>query len=351
MENMYSKSIKYWLILGCVLLFFQVIIGGVTRITGSGLSITKWEIVTGTLPPMTDTQWEAEFDLYKETPQYVKLNEGMSMSDFKFIYFWEYFHRLWARIMGFVFLIPAIYFALRKELDSRLGAKLIPVIGFAILAAIFGWIMVASGFINRPWVNAYKLTIHLSIAAATFAFLVRATLFAHYPKNKDSSVPNFLLLLSGMIIIQFILGGVMSGMKAGLVFPTWPDMGGKAIPDVLKDGSMWTLYSMEYYDASAFAPALIQILHRSLAYLIAILVVVYLFRLRRLDVSFDGVRSVYNFLVGAIGLQVLVGILTVVNCKGEIPLFYGVLHQGIGLCVIGLLAALIYTAHRRLVFK
>ena len=105
-----GRTVKAWLVLGLVMIFFQVVIGGITRLTGSGLSITKWEMVTGTLPPMNEAQWEKEFDLYKDTPQYQKINEGMSMSEFKFIYFWEYIHRLWARTMGFVFLIPFFYF-------------------------------------------------------------------------------------------------------------------------------------------------------------------------------------------------------------------------------------------------
>ena len=159
----YRKAVKVWLIIGLVMIFFQVVIGGVTRLTGSGLSITKWEIVTGTLPPLSDSQWLEEFELYKATPQYQKINEGMSLSDFKFIYFWEYFHRLWARSMGFVFLFPFLFFWWKGWIDKPLMQRLGITVLLAAIVASFGWIMVASGLIDRPWVIAYKLTSRLSI--------------------------------------------------------------------------------------------------------------------------------------------------------------------------------------------
>ena len=142
----YSKAVVIWLWIGLFMVFMQIIIGGITRLTGSGLSITKWEIVTGSIPPMHEAAWERAFDLYKETPQYKKINDGMSMSQFKFIYFWEYLHRLWARFMGFVFLFPFLFFQWKKMLDRPIRIDLLRVVLFAALAAIFGWIMVASGY-------------------------------------------------------------------------------------------------------------------------------------------------------------------------------------------------------------
>lgn len=336
LKSMYSKKIQYWLILGCVLLFMQVIIGGITRITGSGLSITKWEIVTGTLPPLNEASWNIEFDKYKATPQYEKLNEGMPLADFKFIYFWEYFHRLWARFMGFAFLIPAILFSFRKWMDKKLWLKMAPVIGFAFLAAIFGWIMVASGLIDRPWVNAYKLSIHLTIAVATFAFLVRATLFSYLSElrsKQKSKIPTIFILLGIFIGIQIVLGGVMSGMRAGLVYPTWPDMGGHLVPEVLTNDSMWSIVNLEYYEQSAFAPALTQFLHRGTAYLLAI-IVFFAWRVYR---TLDVIPTQRRFSLFSIMLilQIIVGIITVISCKGSIPLGLGVLHQGIALLLVG----------------
>ena len=154
------------------MVFIQIVVGGITRLTGSGLSITKWEIITGTLPPMNDAQWEEAFDLYKVTPQYEKINEGMSMKQFKFIYFWEYIHRLWGRFMGIVFIIPFLIFWRKGWIDKKLMSRLAWVIPMAALVASFGWIMVASGLNDRPWVNTYKLTLHLSLALILYAYLL-----------------------------------------------------------------------------------------------------------------------------------------------------------------------------------
>ena len=195
----YNKYIKAWLIAGLVLLFFQIVIGGITRITGSGLSITKWEIVTGTLPPLNDSAWQQEFDLYKETPQYNMINQGMNLDKFKFIYFWEYFHRLWARIMGIIFIIPLIFFIFKKWIDKDLLRRMGYVFFSAMLAAIFGWIMVASGLVERPWVNAYKLSLHLGIALMTLGFLLWTTFHVFYDgkiKNENrylSKIPKTII--------------------------------------------------------------------------------------------------------------------------------------------------------------
>lgn len=336
MKSRYAKSVQVWLIFGCVLLFFQVVIGGVTRITGSGLSITKWDIVTGTLPPFSQDAWLSEFDLYKQTPQYHKINDGMLLSDFKFIYFWEYFHRLWARMMGFAFLFPALWFAFRKQIDASLWKKLAPVIGFAMLAAIFGWIMVASGLVNRPWVNAYKLSLHLGIAFTTFAFLVRATIhtFGYEQKNKQSVFVSAIGLFLGL---QILLGGVMSGMKAGLTYPTWPDMKGTLLPKVLTNVNNWSIYNLEHYDTSLFAPALVQFSHRLTAYVLFALCCIFLIR---------ALRNNYHFITklfcAIIFTQVVVGVLTVINCDYEIPLFLGVLHQAVALLLVGCFVMVCY---------
>jgi len=168
------------------MLYFQIILGGITRLTGSGLSITKWEIVTGTIPPLSAHDWEEEFDKYKATPQYHKLNQGMSLSEFKFIYFWEYIHRLWARTMSFVFAIPFGIFLYRKQLSASLIKKLIALVLLAALAASFGWFMVLSGLNERPWVDAYKLTLHLSVAIITYAYCLWLCLPFFYSGEKTS---------------------------------------------------------------------------------------------------------------------------------------------------------------------
>lgn len=331
-----ARIVQFWLITGLVMIFFQVVIGGVTRITGSGLSITKWEIVTGTLPPMDQVEWDEAFDLYKATPQYKKINDGMSLSDFKFIYFWEYFHRLWARTMGFVFLIPFLIFLTKGMLPRSLIRRLGIVILLAILVASLGWIMVASGLIHRPWVNAYKLSIHLSVAFILYAYLLWTTLYASKP---NMEVINNRVLKSGGIIltivlcIQIFLGGVMSGMKAGLFYPTWPDMNNSLIPNILLNMEEWTVDNLVNYDTNSLMPALIQFSHRTVAYLLCFIVLAYFFKVKNQQVTSTFKLSV-NMLVGMLVIQVFLGIMTVINCVGKIPLTYGVLHQAAALLLI-----------------
>ena len=315
--------------MGIVLVFFQIVIGGITRLTGSGLSITKWEIVIGTLPPMNSVQWEEAFDLYKETPQYKKINEGMSMSEFKFIYFWEYFHRLWARMMGFAFIIPFAYFIIKGAISKKLIRQLTGVFLLAVLAASFGWIMVASGLVNRPWVNAYKLSIHLNIALALFAYLVWIYYSLKFPRptwNVGRNVQRLALAFTIVLALQLFAGGVMSGSKAGLAYPTFPTMHGEWIPSVIMDGSNWTYDNFENYDKGNFMLAIFQFVHRSLAYILTILGAVLFWKLGRYR-SISILNKGRYMLISLLIIQVLLGVFTVVNCVGNIPLWLGVAHQ------------------------
>lgn len=333
----FSRAVKIWLVAGCVLLFFQVVIGGITRITGSGLSITKWEIVTGTLPPLNSTDWEEAFDLYKETPQYKKINEGMSMSDFKFIYFWEFFHRLWARVMGFVFLFPFLYFLWTKALDKRLLRGLIYVIVLAILAASMGWIMVASGLLDRPWVNAYKLALHLSVALACFGVLMWTTYYAFQPNGTDNQdygrYKKYWRVFLGLLALQIFIGGVMSGMKAGIYYPSWPDMNGEIVPSLLWKSQFWNVESFNYYDQYPLVPALIQSVHRLVAYFL-FFSGLYLFFKQKKVIKRSGEILSNNLFISLLTFQVVLGILTVINCVGEVPLFYGVMHQAFAMLLL-----------------
>jgi len=328
-KKRYARAVKAWLIAGLVMIFVQVVVGGITRLTGSGLSITRWEIVTGTLPPLNAEQWEEAFDLYKATPQYEKINEGMSLSDFKFIYFWEYVHRLWARLMGFVFIIPFGIFWYKGMLGKSLLRRLGVVFLLASLVASFGWIMVASGLIDRPWVNAYKLTMHLSLAVVLFSYLLWTTFEViqngrsrFYDSGLKKLGTAFILVLA----LQIILGGTMSGMKAGLNYPTWPDMNGEAIPAVLLDAGHWNAENFVNYDASAFMPALVQVLHRTTAYLLTVLGL--WFFVRSLRAALPAPFRINAVLLAAVlAGQVLLGILTLVNSVGIIPVGLGVMHQ------------------------
>ncbi len=333
-----AKPVKVWLIIGLIMVFFQVVIGGITRLTGSGLSITKWEIVTGTLPPLSTEAWEIEFDKYKATPQYEKINYGMSLSEFKFIYFWEYFHRLWARTMGFVFAIPFVFFWRKGWLPPALMRRLGIVVLMAAIVAAFGWIMVASGLINRPWVSAYKLTVHLSLAFILFSYLLWTIFHVMQPKKEvihNSSLKKGALWITIIAFIQIMLGGLMSGMKAGLVAASFPDINGAYIPSEIFTSSNWNVNNFLLYDNATFVPLLVQFLHRSTAYLLTIIILWYFFKAAR-AVKTPALRVGNLMLVTMLVIQVLLGIFTLINCVGTIPVGLGVMHQGGALVLLGI---------------
>ena len=323
------KPVRVWLAIGVFMVFMQVIIGGITRLTGSGLSITKWEIVTGTLPPLNAADWQIELEKYQETPQYKKINQGMSVSDFKFIFFWEYFHRLWARTMGFVFIIPFFIFLRRGWLAKRLKRKLLIVVVMAAIVASFGWIMVASGLIERPWVNAYKLTLHLSLALVLFGYLLWI-LFESFKPEKvlilNSKLKQFALIITVTICVQIMLGGLMSGMKAGMVYPTWPDMNGKVVPNEVFHSKMWDINNFVNYDSSIYMPTLVQILHRSVAYILTAMIIWFFIRARKVNIPIF--KRSTQLLITMLIIQFLLGVFTIIACKGTIPVGLGSFHQG-----------------------
>ncbi len=340
MNTSSSRAVSIWLFIGVFMVFIQIIIGGITRLTGSGLSITKWEIVTGTLPPLNEASWQHEFELYKATPQYQKINKGMSTDEFKFIYFWEYFHRLWARLMGFVFAIPFVFFWLKNYFSNQLKKRLIVIFLLACLVASFGWIMVASGLVDRPWVNAYKLTLHLSVALLLYGYLLNTFLLAAYP-NKAVVIPQAASKLGQFILallaFQLLLGGLMSGMKAGLFYPTWPKMGDAWVPQVIMNFYEWKLEDFTLYDSKPFAVAQVQFFHRLFAYLLTVLIAIYYFRIKNISVP-----AIKHLLPLAVLGQVIIGIITVVNCKATVPVFWGVLHQGMAIILLSVLLSTMY---------
>lgn len=344
------RAVKIWLITGLVMILIQIVIGGVTRLTGSGLSITRWEIVTGAIPPLNEADWQAEFDLYRQTPQYEKINQGMSLDAFKFIYFWEYFHRLWARLMFFVFVIPFFYFLFRGMFSRRLLPRLLIVVALAALEGFFGWIMVASGLIKRPWVNAYNLTLHLTMAIVIFSYLLWTTFIAYHPQ-RDKTISNGkweLRFSWGMVLLAFFqiaLGAMMSGTKAGLSYPTWPDMHGQYLPGVLLDGVNWTAENFTNYDSDIFMPTLIQFLHRNTAYLLSGLIFYFVWRTHRNEPSAPSLRLGNIALVSMVLVQVLLGIFTLINCNGKIPVVLGVLHQAGAIILLGILLFVTYRWH------
>lgn len=331
-SKFFPDGVQIWLWVGLVMIFIQILLGGITRLTGSGLSITKWEIVTGIWFPMDETSWNREFDLYKNTPQFQKINADFSLHEFKFIYFWEYFHRLWARLMGFVFVIPYIFFWVQNKLDKGLKKELILLVLLASSVAALGWIMVASGLIHRPWVNAYKLSFHLSLAVITLAFLAKI-IFSRIKEIEISWVSRKEYRLFGFIFslcfIQIFFGGIMAGMKAAIVAPTWPTINTHWIPPEVFQWSLYPEYVFNEYEQSHVGPVIIQFWHRLLAYLLFCLILISV--LPWLKQNRRELRPWGIFLLGIILSQLCLGILTLWNSVGAIPIWYAVSHQWVGI--------------------
>ena len=330
-----KRVVGYWLLLGVLMIYIQVLIGGITRLTGSGLSITRWEIVTGTLPPLNEADWQEEFDLYKDSPQYQKVNVGMSLEEFKFIYFWEYFHRLWARLLGFVFLIPFVYFLVKKKLSKDLIKKAIIAFILGGLVGAFGWIMVASGLNDRPLVSPYKLALHLSLALLTYGYLLWVAISLLVPRDTFNfpSLKKFSYWITAILVIQIVFGALVSGMRAALFYPTWPDMNGFFIPPVLLEVENWTWNAFIHFEKYALADALFQFLHRMTAYLLVILIGIFIYKgLKQPHQKIT--KYAYLVLPVILIVQVLLGIFTLIYSISAVPVALGVIHQSVAILLL-----------------
>ncbi|MBS1614031.1 MAG: COX15/CtaA family protein [Bacteroidetes bacterium] len=346
MSPIARKVVGWWLLIGCLMVFFQVIVGGVTRLTESGLSITEWKPVKGIVPPLNDTEWQAEFELYRQKVQYKTINEDMQVSEFKWIYFWEYFHRFWARFMGFVFIIPFVIFVANKWLDKAFFQKIGVLFLWGGLIGIYGWIMVKSG-LTGIYVPPIHLSIHLFLALSMFGWLVYMTVSVfrldYHPSftHHLPSLKRLSLIILIVLFMQVIFGGIVSGMKAGLAYPTWPDMNGQIIPSALFNEPASTAGFTQYNTQDFWGRTFIQFVHRCTAYLLLILVFVFYFKSRK--ASTDKVFNVgLNLLPVAVLLQATIGILTVLNCVGKIPVGWGVLHQAGAMLLIANLSFVMF---------
>ncbi len=342
-----ARPVRIWLYIGLVMVFFQVVIGGVTRLTDSGLSITEWAVIQGTLPPLNHAEWLDAFEQYKiaAKKQYESLHADMTLSEFKVIYFWEYFHRLWARLMGFVFVFPFLFFLWKKWMPSWLLRRLGVVILLAMVAATAGWVMVKSGLNNdqRTWVSAYKLITHLGIATTLFAYLFWTCLKAGAtPRGRDGRhqyLRRFAWGLTVLLVVQILFGGLMAGMRAGLLHPYWPAfVEGERLWYALGQTDQADLAGVVNYERAVFVKAVVQVVHRALAYLLTGLVIWLVVRAKRRDIS-PLLNRGLNLLIILLVTQFTLGVLTVINSFGSIPVTYGTLHQGVALL---LLAALLF---------
>jgi heme a synthase len=307
-----NRVVGYWVLSGTIMLVIQVMLGGITRLTGSGLSITEWNVITGTIPPLTAGQWATEFDKYRQTPQFHLLNADFTLSDFKFIFFWEWFHRLWARLVGMVFLVGFFLLIYKRKLKSEMILPLLILFFIGLLQAAIGWIMVASGLTGDAlYVKPTRLALHFifAIGLISYAFwfslklLVPAT-----PIRNAGRLRTFSIVLLVLIFFQLLYGALMAGNKAAAVAPGWPKINGDWIPDSLfKESSlMVNLIGNKI---------MIHFIHRNLAYLILLGVGIWTLQLFRSGIiRSQRMRLLYP--LGLVLLQIVLGILALFTAPG-----------------------------------
>ena len=319
-----SKPVAIWLLIGVGMIMIQVLLGGITRLTESGLSITEWKPITGTLPPLNTVEWQAEFDKYKNTDQFRYIHADFTLSDFKFIFFWEWFHRFWARLLGVVFITGFVYFLARKKFKQEMIIPMIILFLLGAMQGLIGWIMVKSGLVpEKMFVGHIQLATHFIAALVLLCYTFWFALSLLIPKNKlaiNSSLKKITITIVCVLLVQLIYGAFMSGLKAATVAPTWPGINGKMIPDQLNNLSPWWKNFVEN-------KITIQLIHRSLAYLLMIMVFLW---------TIKAIRSKSNYLLNKtkwlplifILLQVVLGILTVIRSPfGNSLVWFGLAHQ------------------------
>src|SRR5690606_34100470 len=221
-----NKKVIYWLLTGCVLIFIMVVVGGITRLTHSGLSISNYKLISGTLPPMNEMEWQEAFDLYKQYPEYQKLHNHFGLEDFKDIYFWEWLHRFIGRMIGLVFFIPFVYFLIKKQLSKSTMKKSLILMVLGGFQGFLGWWMVKSGLVDRPNVSHYRLAVHLTTAFITFAYTFWVAMDLMFPNTKDidKKLRNLIRWGVAVLLLQIIYGAFVAGLDAGFIHNHWPMM-------------------------------------------------------------------------------------------------------------------------------
>ena len=333
-----SKIVGYWLVLGAILVITMVVVGGITRLTQSGLSIVNWKPISGIVPPLNLDEWNAEFNRYKTSPEFIKYNNNFTLDDFKSIFWWEFIHRLIGRLIGLVFLIPFFWFYFTKKLeDKNLLKHLLFIFLLGGLQGFIGWIMVKSGLVDRPSVSHFRLALHLVTALFLFGYLLWTALPIltdhKKPTNYFPKLATNLKWLLGVLSLQIIFGAFTAGLKAGYLYPSYPKMGSKWLPQLAIDAFKETGFLSLIEN-----PLLVQFIHRWLGAMLLLLFINYFIKSKKYTLSLAQ-QNCNTFLIGMIFLQFGLGIFTLIN---SVPISLGVLHQ-LGAAV--LLAILLITLY------
>ncbi len=332
------RAVAIWLFVCCALVLAMVVVGGVTRLTHSGLSITEWQPIVGTLPPLTDADWQEAFAKYQATPEYRQVNHGMALAEFKGIFWWEYFHRLLGRAIGVAFLLPLLWFALRRELPRGFAWKLAGIFVLGGLQGAMGWYMVQSGLVDDPRVSQFRLTAHLGLALAIFAALLWAGLSIAYPRRAALASPpqravrRFARAIAALVFVMALTGGFVAGLRAGLAYNTFPLMNGAIVPPEIFVLEPW--WKNFFYNM-----ATVQFDHRLIAWALALLVPALWWRLRTTDGLPARARTGASLLLALVAVQISLGIATLLHA---VPLPLAAAHQAGAVLVF---AAALNVAH------
>ena len=331
-----SKPVAIWLLIGVFMIIVQVLLGGITRLTGSGLSITEWKPIIGALPPMNEQEWVSAFEKYKQIAQYKYLNSHFTLEDFKFIFFWEWFHRLWARLIGVVFLIPFVIFIIQKRFKKEMIRPLGILFILGAIQGLVGWIMVQSGLDDPEllYVSHYKLAIHFILALGLLCYTSWFALELVVPAQQitfNSSLRKFMGWLIVLLTLQLIYGAFMAGLKTATTAPTWPDINGVWWPSTIQSfgGRQFTGISF-----LSDHPLVIHFIHRNLAYVITVLLLIWTWQAFKVKGTkiFQKTKTWPLFIVL---LQVVLGVLTVLHAidPGSF-LWLGVAHQFVAMVLL-----------------
>jgi cytochrome c oxidase assembly protein subunit 15 len=317
------RAVAVWLLACCVLVFAMVVVGGVTRLTHSGLSITEWQPIVGTLPPLSQSDWETAFAKYRLTPEYQQVNKGMGLDEFKGIFWWEYFHRLLGRVIGVAFLVPYLRFLARRAIPPGYGWKLAGIFVLGGLQGAMGWYMVKSGLVDDPRVSQFRLTAHLSLAFVIFAAMwwVALSLLqpARLPREGAAirAARRWAYAIAGLVFFMVLTGGLVAGIRAGFAYNTFPLMNGHVVPpEILLLEPWWRNF---FYNM-----ATVQFDHRAVAWLLAFTVPILWWKALRVGAAPARVRRGAHLLLAMLALQVALGILTLLHV---VPLPLAAAHQ------------------------
>ncbi len=325
-----SRALSRLLLLTACLVFAMVVVGGITRLTESGLSITEWKPISGALPPLTQAEWIHAFELYKQTPQYREVAgpAGMTLSGFKFIFFWEWAHRLLGRIIGLIFFVGVGWLALTRAIPKGYGWRLAALFLLGGLQGAVGWFMVMSGLEGRTEVSPYRLSAHLLFALFLFAALIWTALDLRNPDRRAARLTGWGALALAALFIQLMLGAWVAGFRAGYVSNSWPDMNGHFLPEGI-DWSNGALFAMTH------DPFLLHFVHRWWAWVVVAVLVMFARKVR----NAEGGRPASIAIHSAFGTQIILGISTVLS---GIAIWLAVLHQATGALLV---AATVWGAH------